>query len=46
MKARRAFAFALMSSLLLGVTGCTGGVFVQYPLFPDRSCATCLNDQR
>jgi hypothetical protein len=29
---------------LLGCIGCTGGTFVDLPLFPGQSCSTCWDD--
>jgi hypothetical protein len=29
---------------LLGCAGCTGGTFVDLPLFPGQSCSTCWDD--
>jgi hypothetical protein len=46
MKARAALKLCLLCSLVLAVGSCTGGTFVQYPVFPDRSCGTCLGPSR
>jgi hypothetical protein len=36
---RSALAF-----LVYWIAGCTGGVFVNYPIFPGQSCPSCMDD--
>jgi len=46
MKTRTALLIWLVGLVLPAVAGCTGGVYVQYPLFPDHTCATCAGASR
>ena len=32
---------AVLAGILLAESGCTGGVSIRYPTFPDETCRTC-----
>jgi hypothetical protein len=46
MKARTALLICLFGLVAPAAAGCTGGVNVRYPAFPDRTCATCAGSLR
>jgi hypothetical protein len=33
--------FAVLTSFLLAASGCTGGISIRYPTFPDETCPSC-----
>lgn len=42
--ASRLLARSIVLLLVLATGSCTGGVFVDYPLFPGQTCPTCWDD--